>query len=178
MSRKSKKPVLLGDKSYALSNDDINYILDPETNIFTYPELEERPTIDDCFDELGRCIVLYLTQGPNSGHWVCLWKNEKGIHYFDPYGDAPEEPRQAVGGAWGQKQPYLTHLLKNAQCPVYYNIYPYQSERRDVATCGKHCVTRLVCKDMTDTAYYKMIKKSGLTPDQYVCNFIAEYLGK
>ena len=166
-----------GDKSYALSNDDINAILSPGTAIWTYPDLANMTTIDDCFDELGRCIILYLTNGPSSGHWICMWKKGNRINYFDPYGDPPEEPRETVGGAWGQAEPYLTYLMRQSGRPIYYNVHQYQSDRKDVATCGRHCVARLICKDMGDKKYYDLIKNSKQSPDQFVTNLTSQYLG-
>jgi len=164
------------DKEYALSNDDINKILDPPTRILTYPELAECSTVDDMFDELGRCIILYLTNGPTSGHWVCMWRKGNRINYFDSYGDAPDVPREVVGGAYGQEEPYLMNLLQNSGCQVYYNTHPYQSNRADVASCGRHCVARLICKDMSDKKYYQLIKRSGQSPDTFVTNLTGEFL--
>jgi len=166
------------DKDYALSNDDINRILDPPTRILTYPELQECRSIDDVFDELGRCIILYLTNGPTSGHWVCMWRKGNRINYFDSYGDAPETPREAVGGAYDQEEPYLMHLLQNSGCKVYYNSHPYQSDRTDVATCGRWCVARLLLKDYSDKKFYDIIKHSGQKPDTFVVNLTSEFLKK
>lgn len=163
-------------KSYALSNDDINKILDPPTHILTYPELDKYDSIDDVLDSLGRCIILYLTNGPTSGHWVCMWKKGRTLHYFDSYGDAPEVPREAVGGAFDQEEPRLLQLLRASGYKVYYNTHPYQSDRTDVSTCGRHCVARLICKDMTDKQYMNTIKKTKLSPDTFVTKLTAEYL--
>lgn len=163
-------------KSYALSNDDINTILDPPTHILTYPELVEYNSIDELLDSQGRCIILYLTNGPTSGHWTCMWKKGDRLNYFDSYGDAPEAPREAVGGEYDQEKPLLTNLLERSGYKVYYNTHPYQTDRADVATCGRHCVARLICKDMSDRQYYNLIKKSKQTPDTFVTNLTSDFL--
>ena len=144
----------------------------------TYPELQECGSVDDMFDELGRCIVLYLVNGPTSGHWVCLWRKGNRINYFDSYGDPPETPREAVGGAYDQQEPYLMNLLQNSGCKVYYNSHPYQSDRADVATCGRWCVARLLLKDQSDKRFYDIIKHSGQKPDTFVVNLTSEFLKK
>ena len=164
------------DKDYALSNDDINKILDPPTHILTYPELADYNSIDDVFDELGRCIILYLTNGPTSGHWTCMWRKGDRINYFDSYGDPPEKPREVVGGAYNQEEPYLMNLLQNSGCKVYYNTHPYQSDRADVATCGRWCVARLLLKDNSDKRFYEIIKHSGQKPDTFVTNLTSDFL--
>lgn len=164
------------NKSYALSNDDINKILDPPTNVLTYPDLEKCATIDDAFDSLGRCILLYLTNSETSGHWVCMWRKGQRINYFDSYGDPPELPREVVGGAFDQEEPILTRLLRQSGCKVYYNTHPYQSDRADVATCGRWCVARLILKDNSDKRFYDIIKHSGQKPDEFVVNLTSDFL--
>jgi hypothetical protein len=169
---------MAAEKDYALSNDDINRILDPPTHILTYPELARFSSIDEVFDDLGRCIVLYLVNGPTSGHWVCLWRKGDRINYFDSYGDPPETPREAVGGAYDQEEPHLMNLLRDSGCKVYYNSHPYQSDRAAVATCGRWCVARLLLKDYSDKKFYDIIKHSGQSPDTFVTNLTAELLKK
>ena len=48
-------------QSYALSDDDINFILEPDTTIQRYNILDTLKHIDDIFDAKGRAILLYNT---------------------------------------------------------------------------------------------------------------------
>ena len=59
-------------KDYSLSDDDFNKILEPDTNIFTYPQLKNVRHIDEIFDRKGRAIMLYLTENTHSCHWISL----------------------------------------------------------------------------------------------------------
>lgn len=174
-------------KEYALSNDDINTILDPDTKIFTYPKFCEMESIDDAFDSLGRCIFLFLTESETSGHWLAMYKKDNIIYYFDPYGEKPEALREHITEeqlmALGQGEPCLMNLLKQSGYKVFSNAVQYQKETPGTNTCGKHCVLRLVCKDMTDKQYFNMfkeeMKKTGAkTPDDFVAMMIYELLGK
>jgi hypothetical protein len=70
-------------RQYSLSNDDINAILDPDTKIFSYPKFADMKHIDEAFDNLGRCVFLFLTESESSGHWVCMFKRGNVIEYFD-----------------------------------------------------------------------------------------------
>lgn len=171
-------------KDYALSNQDIQQILQPDTNILTYPDLSTMTTIDECFDGLGRCILLYLTESPTSGHWVSMIKHDDDgtIEYFDPYGKPVEEPLHWVGRGKNmllRQQPgILKRLLKDSGYKVIYNTTPYQKDGKDISTCGRHCVSRLVLKDYSIDDYKDIIKSSKLSPDDFVSLFTYGLLGK
>lgn len=170
-------------KAYSLSNDDINQILDPDTNIIVYKDLNKYQHIDEIFDRLNRCVMLYPIANEANGHWVCLWKKGNTINYFDPYGTAPEEPKEWVGQTksrlMGMGQNRLTQLLKESGYKVFYNTYPYQQLDEDVATCGRWCVTRLVCKDMSATTFHKAVMKFKKgSPDNFAVSFTKKILGK
>jgi hypothetical protein len=175
-------------KAYALSNEDINKILNPDTKIFTYPKFCEMEHIDEAFDELGRCIFLFLTESESSGHWLSMFKTKENvIHYFDPYGEKPEAQRkwlsQAQLEALGEGEPCLMNLLKESGYKVYSNAVPYQKNKEDINTCGKWCVARLICKDFNDKEYFNLVKKEmkdtgAKTPDDWVSMFIYKLLGK
>jgi hypothetical protein len=170
-------------KAYALSNDDINSILNPDTNIFTYPELRDFASIDDAFDALGRCIMLYPVGSPNSGHWVAMLLKGDTIEYFDPYGLAPEAPRnwnsRDANQLMGQGANFLTQLMKKSGYKVVWSCFPYQKESADIATCGRWAVTRLVCKDLNLKQFHKLVmEKSKGSPDGFATAFTKNILGK
>jgi len=174
-------------KSYSLSNDDINRILHPKTNILIYPDFANMSSIDEAFDELGRCIFLFLTESERVGHWLCMYKKDNTIHYFDSYGQPPEAQREWLTeeqlDTLGEGQPYLWNLLKKSGCKVYYSTFPYQKETPSIATCGRWCVTRLICRDLTDVEFFNLVKdemkKNDIkTYDKFVSFFIADILGK
>lgn len=175
-------------KAYPLSNDDINIILEPDTKIISYPEFATMNSIDDMFDNLGRCVFLFLTTSETSGHWLCMFKRSNNtIEYFDSYGEKPEAQRcwlsQEQLDELGEGEPYLMKLLKESNCKVFYNTVQYQKEREDINSCGRWCVARLICKDMSNLQFYNTIKdlikqygvKSG---DDAVAIFTFEHLGK
>jgi len=174
-------------KAYALSNDDINEIFADPITIIPYPKFAEMESIEEAFDELGRCVYLFQTS-PGLGHWCCMFLRPDGsIECFDSYGERPEDPRKWLGEEelemLGQGEPYLQNLLKKSGRRVYYNAYPYQKERSDVASCGKHCAVRLICKDFSNLQYYntiRMLMKEGnfKDPDEAVCALIFNFIGK
>jgi hypothetical protein len=170
-------------KAYSLSNDDINAILDPDTRVFSYPEFNSMTSIDEAFDPLGRCVFLFLTESERVGHWVCMFKRDsRTIEYFDSYGQKPDAQRSWLTAEklaeLNQSTPRLTELLKQSGYRVYYNTYQYQTDKADINTCGRWCVARLICKDLSNLQFYNCVKKSGLSPDDWVGCFTADILGK
>lgn len=168
-------------KEYPLSNDDIERVLGG-TNIYAYPELSRFASLDEALDEHGRMVLLYLTEDANTGHWVCVWRDGKSVKYFDPYGNAPEYPKQWLtpmkNTQLGQAPNYLLRLFKGTGMPVFYNTHPYQKKGDDVNTCGRHAITRLLLKDMNDKQYYDVVKDSNVNPDDFVSVATYFLLGK
>ena len=174
-------------KAYPLSNTDIQKVLEPDTRIFTYPDFARMSSIDEAFDELGRCIFLFLTESKTSGHWLCMIKRGDTIEYWDSYGEKPEAQRKWLSrgelDALGQGEPYLFNLLKQSGYKVYYNTHKYQKTSSVDNECGRWCCMRLVCKDISNDEFMKLINRSMKenklrTPDDVVSAFIADILGK
>lgn len=159
--------------NYALSDADINRILAPHpTKIFTYPDLENMNSIDECFDSERRCMMLYPVSAENHGHWVCMIQRPNEIEFFDPYGKAPDSELKWLGSAKRRElnieTPTLTRLMKESGYKVIYNSYDFQKDKEDVNTCGRHCAVRLMYKKMRLDQYKKMVLSCGLSPDEFV----------
>jgi hypothetical protein len=169
-------------RDYPLSDADIRKILGSDIKIITYPELNNIKDINQIFDSKGRCILLYLTQSETAGHWVCLLNKPDGIHYFDPYGEAPEKAKKGADPALlentDQDEPRLTQLMKASGKPVYYNIHDYQQDNPSVNTCGRWCCVRCLYAPYSDKEFYKVVKSSGMTGDNFVSALTANWIKK
>jgi len=171
-----------GGVGYPLSDLDIQKMLQG-TSLFKYPELANMGSIDDAFDEYGRCIMLYLTENADTGHWVCMIKKGKTIEYFDPYGGyKPDGERKWLSKEkqeeLGEDEPMLSRMLAAAGYKVISNPYHFQKEGGDINTCGRHCCCRLLLAHMSIHQYHKLIKTSGVDPDEFVTVFTAQVLKK
>jgi len=159
-------------REYPLSDGDIRALLGNDISILTYPELAHKRSLNDCFDKKGRCIILFLTEDDHTGHWCCMLRKKKGIEFFDPYGDEPEEQFDKVPKprleAMDEAEPYLTELMRGSGLPIYYNTHPFQKEIRNLNTCGRHCVARLMYGNKSLAQYKSIIDKTGLCPDDFV----------
>lgn len=169
-------------KDYPLSDADIRKILGNNIKIITYPQLKYMKSINECFDNQGRCILLFLTNSPTEGHWCCMLRKKKGIEFFDPYGEAPEEQKDGVPRgqleALDQTKPYLTALMRSSGLPVFYNTHKFQRESASINTCGRHCVVRCLYAPYSIQKYASIIKKSGMSPDDFVSGLTYDKLNK
>jgi hypothetical protein len=173
-------------REYALGDGDVHRII-PTLNIVSYPELLNYDDIHDVLDEKGRLLILYPVSSATHGHWICLLKQKRNgkeyIEFFDPYGGyKPDEEKQWVDidkqRAFGQDTNHLTELLRNSGMKVTYNRCPFQSEKKNVNTCGRHCATRLYFKHLSLPQYTKMIQGCGMSPDDFVSSFTYAMIGK
>lgn len=157
----------------------------PTLKVISYPELLKATSIDDVLDEKGRLMLLYLTENENTGHWVCLLKrrNQPVLEYFDPYGGygpdgeskwlTPDELEE-----FGQDTKHLSKLIRNSPYKLVVNKTTFQKDRTDNNTCGRHCLTRLYMKHLTLPQYTKLVKASGVSPDDFVSGFTFNLIGK
>jgi hypothetical protein len=168
-------------KSYPLSDADIRKILGDVPTV-TYPELEDMSSIDQCFDEHGRCILFFPNVSATMGHWCCMIRRPKSIEFFDSYGDPPEAQKDGLSEARKEEldidEPALMRLLRASGKPVYYNTFPFQKDRSDIATCGRHCIVRLLYAPYSLDKYASIIKKSGMSPDDFVSGVTYDKLRK
>lgn len=168
--------------AYSLSNTDIQKLL-PGIKIISYPELHNYDTIDEVLDKQGRCIILYLTENANTGHWIALLKRGNTIEFFDPYGGmwpddqaewlSPEKLREL-----DQEIPRLTQLLEHSNYKLTNNPYHLQQDKDDINTCGRHCVTRLSLKNLPIDKYKDVVTGTKLPADKYVAYYTYEQLKK
>jgi len=169
-------------RDYPLSDSDIRKILGKDISIITYPELNNIQNISQIFDKKGRCILLFLTQSETAGHWCCLLDKPDGIHFFDSYGQAPEKQKQGADPALldrtNQDEPRLTQLMKQSGRPVYYNTHDYQQDNPSVNTCGRWACVRCLYAPYSDKDFYKVVKSSGMTGDNFVSALTANWIKK
>jgi hypothetical protein len=155
-----------------LGDEDIRKMLGQNIKIWNYPQLQTVPRVEDLFDNQGRAIILFPNVAANVGHWCALIRRRGRIDFFDPYGDAPDRQFSGISETKLKKldvdYPWLSRLLMQSPLPVWYNTHPFQSSKPNVATCGRHCVVRLMYAPLSTAAYLQMIRKSKLTPDEFV----------
>jgi|GEM_PF-1338307 len=168
---------LTEDENVALTNYEIDNILDGQTKVLTYKALPQFTNINQLLEPFKNFILLYLWK-PNYGHWNCVIKHPDRIEFFDPYGE-PNIPDHVldkvdddVKRITNQDYPYLSKLLYDSGLPIEYNNYQFQEKDKDIKTCGRHCIVRVLFKDLLLDEYYQLMSqlsmKTGLNYDQLV----------
>ena len=157
-----------------MSGEDIKRFL-PHTRVLTYPEFATMNSIDEAFGPDGTCVFLYETSH-GYGHWCALFKRPKNqVEVFDSYGYVPDDELKLIPKHFrkinNETRPHLAFLLQASPYQIHYNPYRLQSDARDVATCGRHCVARLWHRQLPIEDYAHRLAKlecKGITPDEYV----------
>jgi len=169
-------------KKYALGDDDLRKLLGQDIKILSYPQLKTMGSIDEAFDSKGRSIILFPNASPTMGHWCCMIRRPSRIDFFDPYGEAPEEQKDGLSQsrleALDLSHPYLTQLFRQSGLPIYYNNHAFQTDRADVATCGRHCAVRMFYAPFSLQKYKKVMDGSGMSPDDFVSAITYDKIGK
>ena len=171
---------------YELSDSDLKQLV-PGLRVYKYPELAQFQQVEDLLDANGRAAILFLTEGPSEGHWICLSADDDTptLTFFDSYGLRPDSEFSWLSHdeevALKQTEPFLLDLLRDAHkrgWEVEYSPYHLQSKRHGVETCGRHVATRLLHSHLPIDEYKAIIDDSGLTPDQYVLEVTSSILGR
>ncbi len=159
----------------ALSGEDIQAVLGKQIPIYAYGDLADFETLDEAWGPEKAMIILYETQKGN-GHWTAVFENRGRVNCFDSYGIVPDNELKFIDSHFrrqsDQDMPHLSALMYEYGKPVEYNNYRLQKLADSVATCGKHCVIRLLLRTLPVDAYaklmHKLAKHNRMTVDKLV----------
>lgn len=156
---------------YSLNGDEME-LLNPDAKILRYTQLDNYNNIEEIFSNCNKVIILYLLRSDHEGHWVCLFKNIRGIHFFDSYGHPydyeierlPAHKRQQLD----EEKAQLKILLKNKN--VDYSHINYQAN--DTDTCGCFVSHRLNNYKLSNKEYLDIFLKNNVSdPDLFVAKY-------
>lgn len=144
----------------ALSNYDILKKLNGKTNIILYPDLHKYHNIDEILEPYGVCVLLFESK-KNYGHWCCILKIDNTIEFFNPYGGYPDDTLKFIPLDFRkisyQIFPYLSILLYDSPYNLTYNEFPLQKHKSNIRTCGRHCICRIMYRDLNLYEYIDML---------------------
>lgn len=167
-------------EAYSLGDNDIRKLLGGDCKITTYTDLNNVSHINEIFDRKGRAVVFFPQESASVGHWIGLIKDGRHIEFFDSYGNYPDKQKPDIDTQKELQidQPLLTKLLEDSGCRVIYNKVALQKTKDDVQSCGRHVCVRLLYSKYPIAKYRAMIKRTGLTPDEFVVRETMQVLGK
>lgn len=170
-------------KSSPIDNFQMMKYLGPTTKIIKYSDLKNYNTIEQLLPLPLDFVIILIEQEKNNGHWVCVSRINNEIEFFDSYNNYPDTQLKwtplHLRELLNQKDTYLSDLLDKTNKKVYYNEIQYQSNKDDIATCGRHVIFRLMkLKEGLDLddyqRYIKSLKdKYNTTYDIIVSKFIS-----
>lgn len=152
----------------ALSNHDIIRLLNGKVNIILYPDIHKYENIDQLLEPYDCCIILYQSNPRyRYGHWCALIKKLDSIEFYNPYGGdktgLPDATLKMIDPEFRAKShqllPYLKRLMYKSPYELHYNEYKFQRKGFDIKTCGRHCVVRVLCKDINIYQYKNLLDK-------------------
>jgi len=165
---------------YALSNSDIEQLLDGKVKILRYRDLRRYSTIDQLLQPFGKVFILYENRD-GYGHWTLLHKlNSRNIELFDSYGLRIDDELDYINKAYrkqsDQLKAHLSHLLIDSPYRIHYNDTPLQQAKKGISTCGRWCVARAVNSNMSIDKFCSLIRQESkrlqLTNDDLVCALV------
>lgn len=159
----------------ALSSDDILKVFDNKTKIITYDQLKNYSSIDELLKPYGSVFLLYLS-AKNYGHWTLIFRNNKNENeFFDSYGMLDTKILKTIDKNirkyYNQASPYLSKLLLKDGRKIIYNDNKLQKVEKNINTCGRWCIMRLIAKDIDIDNFNNIFtsqKKLGMGPDELV----------
>jgi hypothetical protein len=169
-----------------LTDSDIKSYL-PNVKIISHQDLKNYKTIDELLPRTFGLVIIIYEAKPNEGHWTLLTKyideetNKPTIEYFDSYGNTIDTPLKWIQDKSIDSTPYLTKLLTNAKnkYDIIYNSKDFQKENKNIATCGRHCISRassILKHNQSLSNYIKMMNSindmTGFNYDNIVSNII------
>lgn len=154
--------------------------------IIKYSDLNKYNSIDDILPNIDDYIIILIETEKNSGHWMCILKykldNDIFIEYFNSYGIKPNYDFNYI-------DPYTSRLLGQdikkiddllIECKDRYEIIYNKSRMQEldpnIATCGRHCCYRILCKKFFNYNLYDYLKyinqlkhEMSINEDNIVC---------
>ena len=125
-----------------------------ESDIILYSKLSEYKSIQELLPEDKSFKILLLEEAPNRGHFVCLYRQEDLIVYFNSYGEKPDRDMKCIPRCirkmLGEDRPEITRLCDGMK--IWYNDRRLQG--KDTQTCGRYCIFAIE------------MMKMGYSPDQ------------
>lgn len=158
----------------------------PGVKILRYIDLQKYDNIDQIVPPQG-LILLYPSMEGNkrnddSGHWVCLFKQNNTMFYFDPYGTKIDQcliDFETLGSFREGQRFMLSQLLNDSPYSVDFNNFQLQNGyvkgSKEIDTCGYWVVARLRSKQLSSDRFYDLFSRENNPDkdmDQLIVNFV------
>jgi hypothetical protein len=177
-------------KTEPLSDTEIREHL-PNVKIVSHQDFKNYKTIEELLPNNNDVVIVIWEAKPNYGHWtilsryICEETKKPTIEYFDSYGYKINEPLKWINKKYIHtidNNPYLDNLLKNASkhFDIVYSSKVFQEKNNEnIATCGRHCISRaksIINHNQSLSNYIKMMNSikdlTGFNFDEIITELI------
>ena len=166
---------------YSFSDTDMQTMTKNKYNIYLYHELSKYTKIDEILGPNKGAIILFQNESANSGHWCCIWLDDKDtLQFFDSYGLKPDDELQ-----YSQYNlrihnnvavPHLSHLIEQSNYKLEWSTYKLQKMKDKTNTCGRYAAYRLLHRDMSNEEFAKLLNANKYyEPDFWITILTAHY---
>jgi len=148
-----------------------------------YHDLADVSDIDEIL--VNDSVVILYEQKPKNGHWVCIVRymtgNQPTIEFFDSYGLFPDDEKKHINDKFlalsGQKFNKIADLLLRAsgRYRIEFNDSKLQKWSTKINTCGRHVISRIILKTLTNKEYNRFMRSFNISPDD-VATIISEVI--
>lgn len=149
---------------YALTGNDLLQNATCNAKLMIYKDIHKYDTVEELFGDNDAIFILYETS-PNVGHWTLLFRINNKIEFYDSYNYRPDAQFEFIDEDFKRNRnmnyPYLIKLLLDYAergGEVHYNEFKLQREGGNIATCGRHCLIRLMWRGLPIKQYYHLLK--------------------
>lgn len=110
--------------------------------------------------------IIYLPtgntlNGMDFGHWVCVFRNDYGLSYFDSYGYEIDENLELSKNYFHKNgehlYPHLSRIFLNEEGPISYNPHKFQDVKNS-NHCGEWCALRIANKHLNHKEFKELLE--------------------
>lgn len=157
----------------------------PGIKTYRYPDLKQVADWKTLMGSAGAALILFLTDSPTNGHWICAFDGPDGAHFFDPIGIALDGERfhisEEMRDKLDQNEPQLRRIMRTSGKPILVSKHEFQDDSPGINTCGRWVALRLQHKDQTDKDFAAwvraQIKESGKSSDEWIAAATRQEVG-
>ena len=162
MSESEQQRTLRVAEGKALSDKDLQRMCNKagvKVNILMYDQLKDM-NFDQLLSKTPLIMLLNIVgdNAPKVGHWIAFLSYNGQLEHFDSYGLRPDQELHIT-----HEQPYLTRILRGQRYET--NHVQLQEKKDHVNTCGRHCVSRILMKQMRQRQYVRWLTSQHEKPD-------------
>ena len=145
--------------------------LDVDVRVMRFEDLKNCDTLDKAWGPTKAMALLWRNEENKMGHWICVFRRNNEIIYFDSLGLNANHDDTQHGYLWKLTQGKDNVTFDSAKLQSSRTLTGYMGRKhgkRPIATCGPWVVERLKFRDLPKTVFASRYKSIRSARDLYV----------